>query len=45
MREIADALERAGVTVERAIEPDSEGPGSITVIDPDGNPILIDQFF
>lgn len=45
VRDIAEALERAGVTVEQAIEPGSEGPGSITVIDPDGNPILIDQFF
>ena len=45
VRDVAEELERAGITVERAIEPDSDGPGSITVIDPDGNPILIDQFF
>ncbi len=45
VREIAEALEQAGIAVDRAIEPDSEGPGSITVVDPDGNPILIDQFF
>jgi catechol 2,3-dioxygenase-like lactoylglutathione lyase family enzyme len=45
VREIADRLRAAGIEVDSAIEPDSEGPGSITVIDPDGNPILIDQFF
>ncbi len=45
VREIADRLQAAGVEVDSAIEPDSAGPGSITVIDPDGNPILIDQFF
>ncbi len=45
VRDIAAALEEAGVEVASAIEPGSEGPGSITVVDPDGNPILIDQFF
>lgn len=26
-------------------DPDSSGPGSMTLVDPDGNQILIDQFF
>ena len=45
VRQIADRLRAAGIEVDSAIEPHSEGPGSITVTDPDGNPILIDQFF
>jgi catechol 2,3-dioxygenase-like lactoylglutathione lyase family enzyme len=45
VRAIADQLRAAGIEVDSAIEPDSEGPGSITVVDPDGNPVLIDQFF
>ena len=45
IRELQRSLEAAGLTVDSAIEPDSTGPGSITLTDPDGNPILIDQFF
>ena len=42
VRQIADALEARGVDVERHVE-NPEGPAYITLIDPDGNPILIDQ--
>ena len=42
VRQIADALEARGLEVERHIEGDS-GPAHVTLIDPDGNPILIDQ--
>ncbi len=45
IRELQRELEEAGIEVESAIEPGSDGPGSFTVIDPDGNPILVDQFF
>ena len=45
VRDIQRALEGAGLTVDSAIEPGSSGPGSITLTDPDGNPVLIDQFF
>ena len=45
IRDIEHALADAGLTVDSAIEPGSTGAGSITLIDPDGNPILIDQFF
>ncbi len=45
IRDLQRSLEDAGITVDSAIEPGSTGPGSLTVIDPDGNPILIDQFF
>jgi catechol 2,3-dioxygenase-like lactoylglutathione lyase family enzyme len=45
VREIQRELSAAGLAVDGAIEPDSVGAGSITLIDPDGNPVLIDQFF
>jgi len=45
IREVRRSLEAAGLSVDSAIEPDSTGPGSLTLIDPDGNPILVDQFF
>lgn len=45
VREIQRQLLAAGLVVDAAIEPDSVGAGSITLIDPDGNPVLIDQFF
>lgn len=45
IRDLQRSLEGAGLTVDVAIEPDSSGPGSLTLVDPDGNPILIDQFF
>ncbi len=43
VREIQARLEEAGLTLEQRADPDSEGPAHITLIDPDGNPILIDQ--
>ncbi len=46
IREIQAALERAGLelTTSVAAEP-AEGPASLTLLDPDGNAILVDQFF
>jgi len=43
VREIADRLEAAGLTLIERPDPDSDGPAHITLEDPDGNPILIDQ--
>ena len=37
---LADGIEIANDT-----DPDGTGPASIVVVDPDGNPILVDQFF
>lgn len=45
VRELRDRLIAAGLEVDSAIEDGSTGAGSITLVDPDGNPILIDQFF
>lgn len=44
VREIQAALEAAGLELNEKVDPDNaEGPAHITLIDPDGNPILIDQ--
>ena len=44
VREIQAALLDAGLDLNDRIEPDNtDGPAHITLVDPDGNPILIDQ--
>ena len=43
VRELQRELENRGVKLERRVEDGSEGPGSIVLVDPDGNPVLIDQ--
>ena len=43
VRDIQQSLKQAGLTIIQEVDPDSEGPASITLEDPDGNPILIDQ--
>jgi catechol 2,3-dioxygenase-like lactoylglutathione lyase family enzyme len=45
VREVQQHLEQAGVELDEGADADSAGPASITLTDPDGNPILIDQFF
>ncbi len=46
VREIQTRLDEAGIELERRVDDDSpQGPASITLVDPDGNPILVDQFF
>lgn len=45
VRDIQDQLRAAGVTLETRVERDTTGAGSIKLIDPDGSPVLIDQFF
>lgn len=44
VREIQDVLDAAGIALEGRVEA-GQGAGSITLVDPDGNAILIDQFF
>lgn len=45
VREIQGELEDAGINLEERVADDNpEGPGHVVVVDPDGNPILIDQF-
>ena len=43
IREIQKKLEAKGLNLIRKVEEGTTGPASITLVDPDGNPILIDQ--
>jgi hypothetical protein len=43
VRDIRKALEAAGLEVEGNTDESESGPAHITLTDPDGNPILIDQ--
>lgn len=43
VREIARRLEAAGFALTDRNLPDAGGPGHVTLVDPDGNAILIDQ--
>jgi catechol 2,3-dioxygenase-like lactoylglutathione lyase family enzyme len=43
VRAIHQDLVSKGIKLEREPEAGSKGPGSIVLIDPDGNPVLIDQ--
>ena len=43
VREIQRALNRRGITPVTEADETGEGPASLVVVDPDGNPILVDQ--
>ena len=43
VRVLQAQLEGAGVTLQTRADPESTGPASFVVVDPDGNPILVDQ--
>ena len=45
VREIRAALVADGVEIATDTDPEGTGPAHIVVVDPDGNPVLIDQFF
>jgi len=45
VREIQRALKKQGIEVMTEVDEDTTGAGSIVLVDPDGNPVLIDQFF
>ena len=44
VREIQRQLVDAGIELTKSVDEDSTGPAHITLSDPDGNAILIDQF-
>ncbi len=44
VRELQARLEAEGVEIKTRVTSES-GPGHLELLDPDGNPILIDQFF
>ena len=43
VREIQKELKDKGMKLEREVDEDTSGPGSIVIMDPDGNAVLIDQ--
>jgi len=43
IREIQRKLQDSGIELADTVDESGSGPGNIMVIDPDGNPILIDQ--
>ena len=46
IREVQSRLKDADLELHTEVEPDNpEGAASVTLVDPDGNAILIDQFF
>jgi catechol 2,3-dioxygenase-like lactoylglutathione lyase family enzyme len=44
VRSIQKTLKAAGLTLTLEADETTTGPAHITLVDPDGNPILIDQF-
>ncbi|MEL6147975.1 MAG: VOC family protein [Chloroflexota bacterium] len=43
VRELQKQLKAQGISMEQEADADSTGPASFVIVDPDGNPILIDQ--
>ncbi|UYQ70402.1 VOC family protein [Pelagibacterium flavum] len=43
IRDIQKKLKAAGLALEQEVDEAGSGPGSCTLLDPDGNPVLIDQ--
>ena len=43
IRELQRELKARGLELAQEVAPDTTGPGSLVVVDPDGNPILLDQ--
>ena len=43
VRELQCALRAQGVAFEQQADEDTTGPASFVIVDPDGNPILVDQ--
>lgn len=44
VRSVQKALKAAGITLTEQADESTTGPAHATLIDPDGNPILLDQF-
>ena len=45
VRDIQKQLKAAGIQLELEADEETTGPAHISILDPDGNAILIDQFF
>ncbi len=44
VRELQRILKQRGLKLETEADESTDGPASFTLVDPDGNPILVDQF-
>lgn len=44
VRDIRASLVADGIELSTDTDPDGTGPASIVLLDPDGNPVLVDQF-
>ena len=45
VRDLQSELQSAGIELTETTDPAASGPAHVTLTDPDGNAILIDQFF
>jgi len=45
VRELQRVMKERGLEIHTECDEDSSGPASMILLDPDGNPILVDQFF
>ena len=45
VRQIRESLIAAGVEMSTDTDPHGTGPAHIAFLDPDGNPVMVDQFF
>ena len=45
IRDIRARLLESGIEMATDLDPEETGPASVVIADPDGNPVLIDQFF
>ena len=43
IRDLQKKLKAQGIQIEEEVDENTSGPASLTIHDPDGNPILIDQ--
>ncbi|MFB0918746.1 MAG: VOC family protein [Clostridiaceae bacterium] len=43
VRQLQEELLEKGIEFAEKVAPDTVGPGSFIIVDPDGNPILVDQ--
>lgn len=43
VRELQRQLQAAGITPVQAADESGQGPASFVIVDPDGNPVLLDQ--
>lgn len=43
VRDLQRELKARGITMQTEVDADTSGPASFVIVDPDGNPILVDQ--